>query len=196
MTTDTQTYVDNILSVYNVATQRDITEGMYWYLNANGLAHEIMPDNPRAGAGIIAVLSPRLRWDKNVAYARLAVNLMGYGVDEIVASYIPVLKHSRRKALAIVHGAEVLDVIGNGPKTRAFFDNIANPFTSTEVTVDKHAFDIANNIRTPYKGMVITNKTYAAMAEAYQIAAGILGILPHQLQAITWVAWRRIVGAE
>lgn len=195
MTTDTQTYVDNILSVYNGASQRDITEGVYWYINANKLAHEIMPENPTAGAGIIAVLSPRLRWDKNVAYARLAVNLMGYALDEITLSYIPALNHSRRKALAIVNGADVLDVIGNGPKTRAFFDNIANPFTSQEVTVDKHAFDIANNIRTPYKGMVITNKTYATMAEAYQIAAEILGMMPMQLQAITWVAWRRIVGA-
>lgn len=181
-------HTDNILAVFDSATPAEIHEGKTWYLAANALAWEIDPMRPWNGAGVIAALSPRLRWDKNAAYARLAYNLKGYAIDE-VASYIPALGNSRTKALRMVNGEHVRDVLGNGLKTRAFWDNILNPHDSQAVTVDKHAFDIANGVRTGYS-TVITDKAYREIAAEYVNAANIAGIAPLHMQAITWVAWR------
>ena len=179
---------DNILSTYYAATADEIHAGKTWYLAANALAWEIDPMRPWNGAGVIAALSPRLRWDKNEAYARLAYSLKGYAIDD-ASNYIPTLTNSRIKALRMVNGEHVSDVLGKGLKTNAFWDNILNPYTSEMVTVDKHAFDIANGIRTSYS-TVITDKAYREIASLYRDAAHIAGIPPLHMQAITWVAWR------
>ena len=185
--------VANVLSVFDSATSAEVAEGKSWYLAANALAWEIDPMRPWNGAGVIAALSPRLRWDKNEAYARLAYSLKGYDIGE-VASYIPALGNSRTKALRMVNGEHVSDVIGGGLKTNAFWDNILNPYTSEAVTVDKHAFDIANGVRTGYS-TVITDKAYREIASLYREAAHIVGIAPLHMQAITWVTWRNQNGA-
>lgn len=179
---------DNILSTYYAATADEIHAGKTWYLAAHSLAWELDPMRPWNGAGVIAALSPRLRWDKNVSYARLAYSLKGYAIDD-ASNYIPTLTNSRVKALRMVNGEHVSDVLGKGLKTNAFWDNILNPYDSEAVTVDKHAFDIANAERTSYS-TVITDKAYREIASLYRDAAHIAGIAPLQMQAITWVAWR------
>lgn len=181
---------ENILDVYDAASPADRSSGMYWYNEANALAWELDHVNPARAAAVISALSPRLRWDKNAAYARLAYDLKGYSIDE-VASYIPALGNSRTKALRMVNGEHWSDVLGKGLKTNAFFDNILNPYTSTKVTIDKHAFDIVNGTRTGYS-TVITDKNYRIAADLYATAANIVGIAPLQLQAITWVTWRNM----
>lgn len=186
----TTTYVDNILTVLDQATDEDIVSGMYWYNAANALAWELDHVDIRRSAGVIAALSPRLLWDKNVEYARIAYSLKGYNVDE-VENYIPTLRNSRRKALAMVNGALPRDVLGNGLKTNAFYDNILRPYDSQRVTVDKHAYCIANGERTGYKNHTITNKEYLAIEKAYVDAAWETDLMPFQVQAITWVTWRR-----
>mgnify|MGYP006188809695 CR=1 FL=1 len=182
------TYVDNILDVFDTATTADVQSGMYWYNEANALAWELDPFKPWQSAAVIAALSPRLRWDKNAAYARLAYSLKGYDISE-VENYIPALGNSRVKALKMVNGMHWTDALGKGLKTNAFMDNILNPLTSNRVTVDKHAFNIANGERTGYD-ITITDKVYREIEPAYVEAARIAGIAPLQMQAITWVAWR------
>lgn len=184
----TTTYVDNILAVLDRATPTEITSGLYWYHAANALAWELDHVSHHRGAGVIAALSPRLRWEKNVDYARLAYNLKGYSINE-VENYIPTLKNSRRKALAMVNGAHPKTVMGNGLKTNAFYHNIAHPWDSNRVTVDKHAFDIAMGERTGYS-TVITDKNYRIIEKAYVEAAFVSGYAPLQVQAIAWVRWR------
>lgn len=187
----TTNYVDNILSTLDRATDDDVTSGMYWYVSANALTWSLDHVSPVRAAGVIAALSPRLSWTKNMEYAGIAYDLKGYGITPEILSYIPTLNNSRTKALKMVNGAHPRDVLGNGPKTNAFFDNIANPYTSRRVTVDKHAFDIAMNARTGYNN-VITNKMYAILENAYVEAAYVADLMPLQVQAITWVAWRNI----
>ena len=186
------TYVENILSVFDRATPNDITEGSFWYNAANALAWELDPFKPWQGAAVIASLSPRLRWDKNAMYARMAYNLKGYDVAE-VANYIPTLNNSRVKALRMVNGEHWTNVLGNGLKTNAFMDNILNPYTSERVTVDKHAFNIACGERTGYN-VVIKDKDYREVEAAYRTVGNIVNLPAHTVQAITWVAWRNLSG--
>ena len=181
---------DNILATYALATPDEVTGGLWWYADANALASRLDSITTQA-AGVIAALSPRLLWAKNVAYAQIAYNLKGYEVTPELLSYIPTLNNSRTKAMAMVNGVKPEYALGKGKKTNAFYHNIAFPFTSQRVTVDKHAFDIANADRTGY-GTVITDKAYDVVEAAYVEAAKIEGILPHQMQAITWVTHRRI----
>lgn len=183
------TMTENILAVYDAASESDITEGTYWYREANALAWTLDHAMPIRGAAVIAALSPRLRWDKNALYARIAYSLKGYDITPETLSYIPTLNNSRVKALKIVNGAHPRDVMGKGLKTNAFLDNILNPFTSEAVTVDKHAADIARGMRTGYSS-VVKDKDYRIIAQAYRDAAHYAGVAPLTMQAITWVAWR------
>lgn len=183
------TMTDNILAVYDRATPAEIHDGTYWYMGANALAWELDHARPAQAAGVIAALSPRLHWDKNAAYARLAYNLKGYSIDEVM-SYVPTLNNSRIKALRMVNGEHVRDVLGNGLKTNAFWHNILHPYDSEAVTVDKHAANIARGEYTKYNSTTISNKQYAEIANAYREAAHIAGIAPLTMQAITWVTWR------
>jgi hypothetical protein len=168
------TMTDEILSVYERATTDDIMTGMTWYASAHMIAREA--GNVVAGAGIIAALSPRMPWYRNILLARQAFvgNLNG-----------GCLKRSIANANAIATGAHPLDIL-NGLKTRAFFDNILNPLLSTAVTVDVHAIRIAGIERDSVgKGL------YNDIADAYRTAASKVGIMPLDLQAITWTTYRR-----
>lgn len=181
----TTNYVDNILSVFDSATDAEYNEGMYWYINANGIAWGLDHINYKRAAGVIAALSPLLRWEKNVEYAGLV-----YAGE----TKIPYLPKNVEKAIAIRNGWNPLDIL-SGQKVVSFYNNIVNPYSGDPrlVTVDKHAADIANGIVTGYKnGPSITTRLYRDMAAAYVIAANEADILPNQMQAVTWTAWRNL----
>lgn len=173
------TFTESILSVYRRATHDDVMAGMTWYPDAHLIAREA--GDIRKGAGIISALSPRMPWNRNVALARKAFSAPLDG---------GALKRSILAANRIANGDDPLDILG-GLKTRAFFDNIVNPITSTEVTVDTHAIKIAGIDRDSVgKGL------YRDIANGYREAAEKAGIAPLELQAITWVTWRRERGVK
>lgn len=175
----TLTYSDNILAVYRRATPADIMEGMSWYQNAHLIAREA--GNVAVGAGILSALSPRMPWSRNVALARqgFVAPLTGGALTRSIAA-----------ANAILGGANPLDILG-GLKTRAFFDNILNPLTSDEITVDTHAIKIAGLDRDSVgKGL------YRDIANGYREAADIVGIMPLEMQAVTWTVYRNEKGGN
>ena len=181
----TMNYVDNILSVFDNATDAEYNEGMYWYINANGIAWGLDHINYKRAAGVIAALSPLLSWNKNVEYAERV-----YAGD----TDIPCLKKNAAKAIAIRNGWNALDVL-SGQKVVSFYNNIVNPYSDDPalVTIDKHAMDIANNEVTPYKnGPKMNTSIYREYVSAYSTAAGIAEITPLQMQAVTWVSWRNL----
>lgn len=177
--------VDNILDVYDFATPSEYSEGMTWYNNANGIAWSLDWINYKRAAGVIAALSPLLSWNKNVEYAGL---IMGGANDA------PCLKKNVAKAVAIRDGWNPLDVL-SGIKVTSFYQNIVNPYSDDvrHVTIDKHAYDIAvNDMTRPYKGSSVSKGKYLDIASAYIEAAHEANILPLQMQAITWTAWRNM----
>lgn len=180
----------NVLKVYRRATAADIVDGRAWYAVAHELATELAPHDVRQAAGVIAALSPRLRWTGNVRAARNA-----YATGHASG----VLKANARKADAILAGADPADVLG-GHKVRAFYACIVSAGTDPDaVCVDMHAHDIAVGRVTDdaSRGTLSTISGYAAIADAYRSAARIITretgetITPAVLQAITWTTWRR-----
>ena len=183
--------VRNITKAYRLASEADKADGMGWYANAMALARSLDPVNPVQAAGIIAVLSPMTSWPINV---RLATAVYNGEIPRCLAK-------NSAKAMAIFNGADANDIV-SGPKVRSFFANIVGLDNDEAVTIDRHAIDIcAGKVQNDAdRSKAISGKgKYAALVAEYTKAAKILSkesgthITASQLQAITWVYWRRSV---
>jgi len=85
----------------------------------------------------------------------------------------------------------------SGFKVRAFYQCLLNPADWFHVCIDGHAFGIWSGERIALdKVPSITAKRYRMIATDYSKVADNVGLLPNQLQAITWTAWRRIIGVD
>ena len=111
------------------------------------------------------------------------------------------------KAISIIKDGSPENIskqLGEMHKVRNFYNNISHPNSEMgDVTIDTHA--VAAGLLKPLAGSdseVIANLsgkssahtgstgTYAAFADAYRMAANERGILPRQMQSITWEAVR------
>lgn len=179
----------NITSTYRAATGAERAEGKSWYATAREVAVSLDPGNPVKAAAVIAVLSPRLAWHKNVkaageAYAGLTPRVLGANAN---------------KALRILSG-ENPDTVVSGPKVRAFWHAIVNPGDPRAIVVDRHALDVALGtvLDDEQRGKLLKRKgAYDQVCSLYVRASGILSrefgeVSPVEVQATTWVAWRRM----
>jgi hypothetical protein len=177
----------NILNVFGRATDDDISKGMSWYDDAHTFATTLDHNVSRA-AGIIAALSPMNGWANNKAKAELLYSQNGEGTNVGLFSNVA-------KAQAIYNGADPLTVLG-GDKVRAFYATILDPSGDHNPVIDRHAFDIAvgqvTNSRE--RGKLSRKGEYTRFAQAYRQAAISEAIGASQLQAITWLTWRRELG--
>ena len=179
----TQPSMENIIKAYLSAAPNDIEDGMSWYDSANTLARTLSPEDTARGAGVIAALSPLTSWPLNVRRAHEVFN----------TGTTSGLKRNVSKAVRIFNGETPLDVL-SGPKVRSFYLNIMGQDTLESVTVDRHAIDVAYGMVMDDKqrAMAIRGKAgYSKIAQLYLDAAQSLNITGAQLQAITWVYWRR-----
>jgi hypothetical protein len=188
----------NILTVLDRASDDDRAEGMSWYDDAHRFAAALDPNVSRA-AGIIAALSPLNGWNNN---KRKAIQF--YDQNGIIKwngkSNGIGLSNSVVKAERIYRGENPLEVMGSprALKTRAFYSTIDNPRGDHDPVIDRHAFDIAMGAVTNNKtrAMLSRKGEYTRFAKAYRQAAIDSGIDPAQLQAITWITWRRELGQD
>lgn len=179
------TEVANIIAIARRATPAEIEQGITWYQTAHNEARRIA--TLEEGAGVIAALSPRMPWDRNLAIAERAF-VEGRASGAMGANVA--------KAQAILDGADPLDVLG-GLKVRSFYANIVFP-DGPDVTIDRHAFDIVKGRATSdrERSGLSRKGVYDMHAEYYREAGTILGLTGAQAQAITWCTWRRIKGIK
>jgi hypothetical protein len=183
---------NNIHRVYRMADRHTLKEGMGWYQTTNTFAHGLADKHGitvRQAAGVIAALSPRLYWDRNMHYA-----------DQFCATgYAPVLNLSRRKAGMILFDNIDPDVAfapasrNSGQKVRSFFNCIIDP-NCDDVCIDRHAYDIAvgekgNDVS---RGTLRLKGVYDNIRDTYRSLANKIGIIPNQLQAVTWCTWKQL----
>lgn len=176
------TYVNNILGTYLRATPDEVTEGLSWYSDAHALACELSPDDVWRGAGVIAALSPMKAWNTNQNLARRAFD------TGVVSGHTSTMNAI---AQSILDGTYALDAL-KGDKTRAFCAGIATNGTTEMVTIDRHAHDVAVFQVFTDDTRKIGKRVYREMSAAYTDAAGILGKSACQVQAVTWVTWKRL----
>ena len=192
--------VNRIKAVYDLATPHEITVGRAWYPQAYETARIMASDYGlcvQTVVGVIAALSPRNKWERNLLDAENLIE--AYCVDRDAAAAVKVCTFGKGKAKAI----QILD-LDEDPFTDAIMDVLSGPklreFASCilkldDVTVDGHAFCVWNGARTGLKAVpAIGVKLRAEIKSDYRKAAAKLGLSPSECQAVTWCAWRRIHG--
>ncbi len=179
---DQDEMIDNIIGYWNRATTVDRQAGTGWYPVAYEIAEEVgalCGGDVTDGAGIIAALSPRQQWTRNIAVAR-----------EVAARpYLRpsgVFTHNWAKANRIAHGERPSQVLG-GRKVTAFYRNILGDETC--VCVDGHAFHLASG-GLPTKQLE-RRGVYDQVQAAYITASEMVGVRPTVIQAITWLVRQR-----
>lgn len=176
-----QTLINRCLRWIDDAEPAQMADGITWYDEAKALAADLAPIISQDGGGIeraaevIAALSPRTIWSRNVAGAYA---LMVH--DEALPGLL-----SRNVTLArrIIDG-ERLDDITKGPKVKAFARAIAGD--TDAVVIDVHMLH----------AMGLDDKTlgrvgcYDALSDVVRAAAVRRGLEPSHAQSVIWVVAR------
>lgn len=183
----------NVTRAYRAASADEVAQGVAWYMRAHDLAVELDPGNVTRAAAVIATLSPQASWSRNVASARLAYRLRPRSDVQVFVDGLPTTRVTAVKTHAILTARSDIDPLVHGPKVRAFWASIIDP-ESDEVVIDRHAVDVAlgrvTDDRT--RNLLLKRKGgFEAFALCYRRAAKILSTTPAQVQAVTWVYWRR-----
>ena len=189
-----------ITAIYSLATITDRNQGLNWYARALDFADnlgEVYDINYTTIVGVIAALSPRNRWERNMQDAETMVKVYANGgtYDDLMNLKVCTFKTGKRKAAEILTGKvtnrqELLDIL-KGPKLQEFFNCILGDVD--DVCIDGHAYSIWVGDRITLANVpAIGKKLRDKIKSDYQKAAKEIGIKPHELQAITWVCWKRI----
>ena len=192
--------VESIKAVFQLATLTERQDGVSWYPDARQIASNLADRHgihPAEAAGVIAALSPRNRWERNVqdAEALIAAYVAG-GPEQAMLTKVCTFGANKAKAVRILEAgvltdADVLAIL-SGPKLREFYSCIRG---LADVCIDGHAFCIWAANRTGLKDVpAIGVKLRREIKADYATAADELGYTAAALQAITWCAWRRIHG--
>lgn len=179
------TYAENVVACFERATPIEVSEGMEWYPNAHSFALSLDSDVWRA-AGVIAALSPLKEWNLNMRLAKRAFD------TGVVSGNIGM---HNAKAQRILDGNyspdEILSIL-NGDKTRQFATSIAQNGDCDIAVIDRHAYDVAvATVHTDATRPKIGKNLYRKLSEHYRQAAYEVGVSVSQIQAITWVTWKR-----
>ena len=190
----------NILAVFFNATDLETINGADWYPTANHAAlimAERYSVTLETAAGVIAALSPNNRWERNLTDADSMIRAYSIGGHNAADSIkVGTYNANKIKALAILSGDDCLQILG-GLKVRAFYDCIIG---GDSVCIDGHAYAIWQGCYIPTtKTPKITPKIYDLIVADYRQATRVINLIlkadysAAQIQAITWIAWRRMI---
>lgn len=170
----------NLLAIYNDATPEEYDTGVAWYADARAtiaaLANRIPGYSPITFAGVVAALSPRIRWSTNLDAAmrmcRAAANRKG---QPKVAG----LPGNRDRAWRIAKTGQFYHL--KGPKVRAFAANLSGD--ESAVTIDVWMLAAA--------GVKYANKSNIDdITRTVRSIAIQKGLTAAQVQAIIWTVVR------
>ena len=191
---DHERMIYNITSVYRDADETQHAEGLLWYSDAQKAAHNIAVkyDVPvYIVVAVIAALSPNNKWSRNIVNADALIGAFIRG-DGLLSVKVSTYHAMKRKAWDILMARPDYDgakAMLKGQKITSFFCDIMGEFN---VTIDGHARNIAYGERVSLTDdrTNIGVREYRALQAAYEEAARRVGLMPYQLQAITWRVWR------
>jgi hypothetical protein len=194
--------VTNILDIYKQSTEDEILSGKQWYKQANELS-KLMSIKYKLThiqvVGIIAALSPGTSWSQNIIDSNHLCSLLNSG-KKIRFITVTTYGQNKHKAFHIYSHPELTEeeiftvLLGSSlkvNKTSSFFSNILHPEVDDIVTIDRHSFRVNLSI-TEVTDIRLTEKRYKLMSTAYKLAAIELDINAIELQAVTWLTFRRL----
>lgn len=197
---DLTVLTSNILACYDAADEVERVAGGGWYPAAQDEARRLVDAygvSLNVAAGVLAALSPRNRWSRNVADAAGMVAAFHVGgTSAAVGVKVCTFTPNKMKAIAILEAvsptADEVAAILSGRKLRSFFGCIIG---AADCCIDGHAVAIALGKRIVLsKTPSLSASRYAAYQVAYGMAAQARGISASTIQAVTWVAYRNSHG--
>lgn len=178
---------NRILKLYERATGPEESAGLVWYKEAQNFAIDVANEYDltiRQVSQLISLLSPQKKWEQNKADV---ISFLDGSTSSIFST-----KKTLSECEAVVDSN--FEIPQSRLKTYAFAKCIeyAHDEKHDPVVIDRHAIKIAYGQQSA-KPIIITEKRYRDASEAYVLASKKLGIRAHELQAITWVTYKRIV---
>tara|TARA_R100001594_G_scaffold76973_1_gene111593 strand:+ start:1086 stop:1679 length:594 start_codon:yes stop_codon:yes gene_type:complete len=193
--------MENIIKIYKLASPEEKRDGIVWYVNAFADCKRIALDTKvpvHIVVGVVAALSPNNKWDRNITNARDLIEgyLNGEHVESIKVSTYHAMKNKAWSILDQMPDEDGVSLILNGQKIVSFYRNIMGHDTCT---VDGHARNIYYGERhglTDDKSNV-GKREYFEISQAYvkagkRVRVNGRSLKAFEIQAITWVVWRRI----
>lgn len=191
--------VNNLLRYYSLAMPNEIVEGLDWYRDANHFCKKLANRfgvTVEVAAGVLSALSPQCGFEQN---KKFAITALSEPRRRIISTRERTIKAQKIMGLNepdSIHRALSINEDG-ACKTKAFFMNIVKPYESTTCTIDRHAIGCllqrpSQVEALPSRLCDLSPKQYQWFVECYQEAAGSVGILGHQFQAILWTVYRRL----
>ncbi len=156
--------------------------------------------SPERVAAIMAAMSPGTSWDRNKIETRA---MLEEWRGERTPGTFPYTTYPAnvKKARRILSGAErdcYLDTVkprkDSGFKIGSFYRNIVDPSDGDAVTIDRHAIAVCLGHAPDDGEQQLTGYRYRCYAAAYRKVAAERGMVPSEVQAITWAAYRRYTG--
>jgi hypothetical protein len=197
-------HTDSIIATYFQSNTLDRQTGAQWYNNAYGVCvtlGEKYGVHSDIVAGVIAALSPNNKWERNVEDAEAMIKAWAYEIsyDSVAVCSYSANKDKAQTILDLQLNREQIVKVLRGNKTIAFFLCIANNGDSDSPCIDGHAYNIWNGPVTNLKEVPsMSDKTFRMIQDAYRDAAKLISEVTGlhysaaQVQAITWVTYRRI----
>jgi hypothetical protein len=188
----------NIQAVLDLSSAADVAEGLAWYRTANTAAFELSVRykiTAVTACGVIAALSPRNKWNRNLVDAENLINVFcTAGADACADVKVCTFGKNKEKALAILASdscnLDSIEKILSGPKLKEFFRCIVG---QDDVCIDGHAYSIWFGDRiTLNKVPSIGVKLRRTIKEDYLAVAHANSMTGFEVQAITWVCHRRL----
>lgn len=162
----------------NQATDYEQDFGQAWYMIAHeqcALAAHLLKLPLSTFVGVVAALSPRLKWEVNIRYA----------IQFCETGQAAALGYNKQCAARILEGEHPLQVLV-GPKVRAFYLNILEPKDTAHSTVDTWMIRAAyNRDAAKVKELEYIRKALSELSEE-------LNLTPNQVQAIVWLVVKRL----
>ena len=198
-------HLDSIIAMYFSSSKVDRVKGKSWYSNAYSIACTLAKKYDTTSntvSAVISALSPSNKWNRNVEDAEMMLRANAYDLD-LTECKPSTYGNQKLKAIAIIEGSvsddETLKGILNGQKTKSFYANISTNGKTDDCTIDGHSYNVWNGTVTNLNDVPgMTPKTYRMIQDDYRTAAKIISeiegetLTASEIQAITWVAYRRI----
>jgi hypothetical protein len=188
---------DNLLSILSHATDSDIQAGLSWYPNTHAACKDLAYQFSlplESVIGVVAAISPGLRWERNLEYASKLISLFQAGNHEAMFSYSVYGSRSINVASDILNGVPVEFAL-SGPKVTSFYANLLNPFDPLPVTIDGHiksaclGVRVGNHSSGPIR-LTVNRFEYPHWAGVIRNLSHSTSFIPSALQAIIWLTWR------
>jgi len=195
---------DSIIGTWFLSSTEERQDGLTWYSNAHAISERIAAENGFSVdqiAGAIAALSPNNKWERNCQDAENLARAIKAGID---TDSVKVCTFGNNKAKAIkilssaVDSAEIVSIL-RGQKVVAFYLNIARNGDTDCPVIDGHAYNIAMGTVGSLRDVPsITPKGFETLQNLYRDAAATVSavtgetVSAGQIQAVTWVCYRRI----